>query len=489
MTESTDRPRDRRGFAGWVQRHPWIMLTLSVLILAILAVVALDRAAERSLERCIAEIRARGEPVTLDDLKDANPVIPDDENMALAMLDHLKPLAEFKPPSEHPRIPIVLSSTSRAPTGERLSPEELEAAKWYVDHFASGLGVIHKALRLEQGAFPITWASPAINILLPHLSLARHASRAICVETLVAAEEGDSPRAAAMLHDLCMAPRILDHEPFLISALVQAAMDAVALDELERTINLCGLSSDALGRLEPVVRQMEPRPNLARSMMTERVVFLDTLQWARKTGGAGLSGVPAAATPFASATSNVWGWVPVLPELDVCAGLQFYNELTEALRAPVTAETIIKVRAIEARTGSLPPYCVLSKIMMPSISRAVELHCQSIGRERAMCAALACERYRLKHGDWPADLAALAPEFLDAVPVDPFDDQPIRYAQIPEGIKVWTIGEDMTDNGGDVKRLERQSSSNRPTDWGWVILNPDLRGRPAADDEPNDKAD
>lgn len=42
-------------------------------------------------------------------------------------------------------------------------------------------------------------------------------------------------------------------------------------------------------------------------------------------------------------------------------------------------------------------------------------------------AAIALARYRLAHGDWPESLANLVPELLDAVPLDRFDGEPLRY--------------------------------------------------------------
>ena len=84
-------------------------------------------------------------------------------------------------------------------------------------------------------------------------------------------------------------------------------------------------------------------------------------------------------------------------------------------------------------------------------------------------------------GKWPETLDDLVPAFLDAVPADPIDGKPIRYTRIPEGIKTWTIsGDDHDeDNGGDVQRLEPKGSQYRCKDFGWVILNPELRGRAA----------
>jgi hypothetical protein len=41
--------------------------------------------------------------------------------------------------------------------------------------------------------------------------------------------------------------------------------------------------------------------------------------------------------------------------------------------------------------------------------------------------AVAIERHRRRHGEWPADLTALPEEFLDELPLNPFDGQQLNY--------------------------------------------------------------
>ena len=102
-------------------------------------------------------------------------------------------------------------------------------------------------------------------------------------------------------------------------------------------------------------------------------------------------------------------------------------------------------------------------------------------QNRALQAALAAERYRLEHGKWPTKLEDVSPAFLQKVPVDPFDEKPIRYTIWSDGIKVWCVGENQSDDGGDVgwRDYSTPKTKKYSTDWGWVILNPELRGRTA----------
>lgn len=66
---------------------------------------------------------------------------------------------------------------------------------------------------------------------------------------------------------------------------------------------------------------------------------------------------------------------------------------------------------------------------------------------------IALERYRLKHGVHPAALADLVPSYLPAVPIDPWDEKPLRYQLQPDGSPlVWSVGRDGIDEGGRPNR-------------------------------------
>ncbi|MCZ6698993.1 MAG: hypothetical protein O7D94_08705, partial [Planctomycetota bacterium] len=80
----------------------------------------------------------------------------------------------------------------------------------------------------------------------------------------------------------------------------------------------------------------------------------------------------------------------------------------------------------------------------------------------------------------PDNLSKLVPDVLSAPPTDPFDGQTIRFERIEQGVKIWSIGEDLTDDGGNVGRLDTKPNRN-PPDAGWILLDPDRRGRPRGD--------
>lgn len=299
------------------------------------------------------------------------------------------------------------------------------------------------------------------------------------LEAIEAFESEDCDRAASsMVAVFRLTQSAMNPNPPIIVALHRAAMSAAVEDLVERGINRCSFDETEIRQLQELVRQQETIVDMHRAIIVERVVFLDGVYRGRAKGTGsfisnlfspqvvpGRIGIPLA---------------PIIGSLDISAGLDFYSRLIAACEH-AGPETLLRAREAEAAVKAHPKYYVISGILVPSTTRAVELWLRQIGLNRALQAALACERFRLARGRWPAHLGELVPEYLDAVPLDPFDEHPIRYAIIPEGIKVWCIGEDLTDDNGNVMRLEMPSASKKATDWGWIILNPEMRGRAAGE--------
>jgi hypothetical protein len=117
--------------------------------------------------------------------------------------------------------------------------------------------------------------------------------------------------------------------------------------------------------------------------------------------------------------------------------------------------------------------------VLGAILRRVEM---AEAAKQTVTAAMALKRYQLKHGDYPANLDALVPEFVSAVPFDPVDGQPLRYRLNADGTFVlYSVGENGVDDGGDPSLGKYVTGSNyywenfQALDWVWP--------QPASDEE------
>jgi hypothetical protein len=84
--------------------------------------------------------------------------------------------------------------------------------------------------------------------------------------------------------------------------------------------------------------------------------------------------------------------------------------------------------------------------------------------ERQMAlAAIALKRCQLRHGKLPANLEALVPEFLTALPWDYMSGRPLCYRLKEDGsYMLYSVGLDGKDDGGD----PTPTPGGAPSLWG-----------------------
>ena len=114
----------------------------------------------------------------------------------------------------------------------------------------------------------------------------------------------------------------------------------------------------------------------------------------------------------------------------------------------------------------LPAY---EKIHIASLRAKAYLRCAATG--------VAVERFRLAHGHWPASLAEIPKDVLPAIPLDPFDGQPLRYVKRVDGVTVYSVGLDEKDDGGKIRAGKITNDPGQ--DIGFRLYDPVHRGLPA----------
>ena len=83
--------------------------------------------------------------------------------------------------------------------------------------------------------------------------------------------------------------------------------------------------------------------------------------------------------------------------------------------------------------------------------------------------AIALERYRLAHGEFPESLDALAPQFMEKIPHDIINGQPLHYRRTSDGqFVLYSVGWNETDDGGVVGLTKGMARLTRDKgDWVW----------------------
>lgn len=464
MHEEYIETPSRKGVLGWIMRHPKITLALGLMLLITGFLLLWDRGVTKGVQARLAAIRAKGEPVTVEDLKALDSPIPPEQNMTIALLKAVKSFTDLNIPKEYQLQLLFLGFATSTPTGQPRPSEQVKAMQWFVEQHSEVIEALHRALQREKAWFDYKRKTPLIMVSLNELADLRKAPQVFAMESAHAVENGNHVVAGQRLLDSYRCSKVFQNRyPNLIVFLTQISMFSLAEDSTERAINRCDLGTDVLEKIKIELRNSQQETNFLAAVQESRVEFYDAAEWIHSRSG-GIS------------FSNGLVSVPILRSLDVACGLDIYARLIAAAEVD-EKEILPRMRQVANRIDDIPQYYVLSKSLVTSITRATELWLRFLGTTRALQVAIACEQYRLHQGTWPSHLNVLVPDFIEAIPLDPFDGKPIRYAIIREGIKIWTIGENMKDDGGDVRRLEVFSAKIKPTDWGWVLLNPELRGR------------
>jgi hypothetical protein len=120
--------------------------------------------------------------------------------------------------------------------------------------------------------------------------------------------------------------------------------------------------------------------------------------------------------------------------------------------------------AVQAEKKHYSPYKVQALMLFPAISSTVKKIAaiqSSIDLARIACAL---ERYRLAHGDYPDTLDVLTPQFIEKLPPDIINGQPLHYRREANGqFILYSIGWNEEDDGG----LPVTFFDLKQGDWVW----------------------
>lgn len=151
-------------------------------------------------------------------------------------------------------------------------------------------------------------------------------------------------------------------------------------------------------------------------------------------------------------------WKLVWMEQDCCRMLENWSASIELMRLSISdgwkrATTILAAPSSPRPTPWYDEYRFLfageDSYMDPEFSSKRALQMESL-RALAIC-GLAIHRHLLKHGSPPDSLNKLSPTYLKLVPLDPFDRKPLRYRVDGDEWVLYSVGENIDDEGGEVE--------------------------------------
>jgi hypothetical protein len=426
------------------------IVLLSVLALLLLLLAAFAAGAfisARQLQAELDKIRAAGEPVTTADLDAFYAYPPKDRDTTQLWLDAFAVLGSPEYQSDAKSLPYVGDGDAPPSAGEPWP--QLDAAEAFLTKYREALEKMHRAMELGgEARYPISFADGAAA-LSSHADLSarklRGVVRLLQLESDVQSHRTNLHATARSLRTILAAAGSLKREPLLFSQLVRKSINDVACSQIERLLPVVELLGDDLARLDQDLAAIDEQAAFRAVLLGERAV------------GVQVYDNPAALDANASVVLR-WGALRTADETAYLQLMANFIDASESKKLPLLAAVSRAQDKASASIGSSNarwryPTTVQA---LSAIQRFIDVVGRAQGRQAATRSAIAIERFRRSQGQMPKTLAELVPEFLDQPPVDPFDGAPLRFKSDATGYKVYSIGPDSIDQGGELGEEEQE---------------------------------
>jgi hypothetical protein len=391
----------------------WFGGGLLLLVLIVVASLHVQRvSAEAALAEKLTELEAAGLPTTLEEIHrryhDHNRA-PGDNASPLYDLAFARRLSEGLPVDE-------LGEALRLTVDRQaLSPERVKAIGEVVAANEESIRLLREAGTLPYLRRDLNFRDGA-DLLIPHVGHLRESARLLAGEAMVAAEEGDSERAATALATLFRLALHLSEEPTVISQLTRIAIEGIGLIALERVLDRIEIPPPSLDFLAAHIRATENAPRMRSAFEAELAAVGWHFSHFTDARSIMLDGEPRVWERLAYFFYRATGRL----HRDQRLYLTQMERFLPTVDLPHSARLQLDWEEFASDAEASEVGAILASITIPTLGRVLESDSRTVTGLRAARIALAAERFRMEQGSFPASLEELVPHYLEEIPTDPF---------------------------------------------------------------------
>lgn len=407
-----------------------VIVLSAVAVLALSAYGFVDFSTSQELSAEMTKAQSDGLPLTATALNHA--AIPDEQNAAFFVN---KAIAMTKANPKLPKIP------SRSVEFKHL---ESYSAKDYsiLPAYRSIIDTYRQAAKMPSMDFKWNW-NLGPNLALPEFSYLRDATRLLIVDADEKLSRGDQS-GYEELQEAAHLVRLIKTQPLLIGQLVAVANAAIIDNEVEHLI--WHEHAASLGtKLVSILKAMGPPPLSREAIKSEFFLSLQVFAMIQKSPSAvdsmssafrdnRISTLPLYFPPYqkSSQRQSVAYWRAYAKDLPSDAN-DVIGEIDASIRADQRAQTLSRTVPLLA-------------VILPDFTEAPRAYGRELAKRRTL--------YTLLERLDPSVKSLLRPEDT----MDPFTNKPLIVKSKPNGVLVYSVGSDLTDNGG-VRRIQGKDIS------------------------------
>jgi hypothetical protein len=429
-----------------------------------------EASAGPDLKTAIEEVDRTDPGWRFEELNAHRAEVPPNENAATVVLSAFNALPADWPrqslKDELNKLPSYLTSLSKQQSAD--VAEELTKA-------TVALTEARKLVDLPKGRYAVTWKTDCLSTDLPHLQQMERVETLLAWDAINKIQHNDPTAALASARGILNVGRSVGDEPTLQSCLIRAESHLLAVQMTERTLSQTQPDDASLALAQRALEEEAGVPLLLFAARGERA-GIHALLYAFEQGELKTSQLASSGDVSQQTLGDKL--LVVLKDEKLSARptfeqahawlLRYLTEFVEITKMPLEQQRP-RLEKLDVRRGTAP---TAARKLMPATHSTIAFFqkCQALLRTASV--GLALERHRLAKGAWPEKLTDIAPEFLPTAPVDPFDGKPLRYKKKADGVVVYSIGPDGTDDGGDFAKINTWLPG---TDIGLRLWNVDKR--------------
>lgn len=462
-----------RRFSRAVQRWVFRLVILPGVALVIAFLIWQHQNGE-AVDQLEARIVATGAPLKPADLAAAFPAVADERNAAFPLMDLWEPSdPEFwkafregrdgvkqRQLEGPPKALPVLGTDLRDGNDYRIPWPETNrlAAAEYLEAHSEYLRNLRNALQRPECRFPIRLENGWLT-LLPHLPEIRRDAELLLMSALQCLQNG---QALAALDELFLIERLggyLKEEPTVLSQMIRFKSYELAIKGSLALCSHSALTENQLAALMRLLEKMRLEQDAQKQIFVwERAMALSMTRYDAERMVAALRDTDdkvgmeeRVGLKVALGLFKLTG----VPKADHRFMLEAFERAVElsGLGYPERVTELSKLAdETDKAAGEFPPK-LMSRIHSSSLDRLAIRIARYDVTYRAARLAIEVEKYRLGHDGKTADeLELMVPADLLNACTDPFDGNPLRLRKSEEGYIIYSIGPDLENNGGELKR-------------------------------------
>ncbi len=393
------------------------------------------------VQKRLDALRAKGEPVTLDDLTPEP--IPPEQNAATI---YLKAFAAYVELEDEDVKVLVQRASSEFP------PEGLAKVRQWIQQNQQALVLTERASAMEKCRFIDRYVG-MYDQRYDHLSLATRLALLLSASARAHLAENDPQSALKKCRAQLGLGRHLGRGRTLVEYLVAHVHLSKAADSLSELLSHPGIGHLELRPVVRDVRRLLEAEHLADAFRTERVFLLSLLSDPEHAKEVFLDpelhfdnrdrNAEHGHAMKSHGDTRVWieqetlVFLEAFAEIISLAEAPYYQGAAARRQVQDWLEEEVRPRALPMATLTLPKH--IRYLQLGARRRVPLLH---------MTLAIELEMHQRATGSYPESLDGLKLTYLEKLPVDPFSGRPFVYRKKDGGYILYSVGPNGRDDGG-----------------------------------------